>query len=58
MLFDDDGGDQAIDGGVVGKDAHDVAAPLDLSMQALERIRAPHFSFYVSSRVASTCSRR
>lgn len=38
VLFDDDGGDQAVDGGVVGEHDH-VGAPLDLAVQTLERVR-------------------
>jgi hypothetical protein len=30
VLFDDDGGDQSVDGGVVGEDADDVGAAFDL----------------------------
>ncbi len=41
VLFDDDRGDEAVDGGVVGEDAADVAATLDLTVQALERVRRP-----------------
>jgi hypothetical protein len=36
VLFDDDGGDQPFDGGVVGKHAHDHGAPLELAMEPLE----------------------
>jgi hypothetical protein len=31
VLFGDDGGDQPLDGGVVGEHAHDVGAPLELA---------------------------
>jgi hypothetical protein len=41
VLFDDDGGNEPFDGGVVGEHAHDVGAALDLSMEPFERVRGP-----------------
>ncbi len=38
MGFDDDGGDEAGDGGVVGKDADHVGAPLDFAVEPLPRV--------------------
>lgn len=40
ILFEQDGADEPNRGADVGKDPHDVRAPLDLLMQPLERIRA------------------
>jgi hypothetical protein len=37
--FDDHRGDEAGDDGVIGEDPHDVGAPLDLTVEPLERIR-------------------
>ena len=42
--LDEHRGDEAGDGGVVGEDAHDVGAPLDLAVDALEGIRRPKLS--------------
>ena len=36
VLFDNDGGDEAANGGVVGEPADHVGAPLDLAVQAYE----------------------
>ena len=36
----DHGADQACDGGVVGKDAHDVGSPFDLGVEPFERVGA------------------
>ena len=44
VLLDDDGGDQAVDGGVAGEDAHDVAASLNLPVQAFEGVRRPQLA--------------
>ena len=38
VLFEQDGADEADDGGLVGEDADDLGAPLDLAVEALERI--------------------
>ena len=37
VLLEEDGADEADHGGVVGKDAHDVGATLDLLVDPLER---------------------
>ena len=39
--LDDHGGDQPVDGGVVGEDADDVGAPLDLAVEPLQGVRRP-----------------
>jgi hypothetical protein len=41
VLFDDDGGDEPIDGVVVGEHADDVGASFDLAMEPLERVGRP-----------------
>jgi hypothetical protein len=40
VLFEQDGTDEAGDGGLVGEDADDLGASLDLAVQAFERIGA------------------
>lgn len=38
VLFEQDGADEAGDGGFVGEDADDLGTPLDLAVEAFERI--------------------
>ena len=38
VLLEQDGADEAGDGGLVGEDADDFGAPLDLAVQSLERV--------------------
>ena len=40
ILFEQQGADEADDGGLVGEDADDLAAPLDFPVQAFERVCA------------------
>jgi len=40
VLLEHHGGDQACDGSVVGKDAHDVGSPFDLGVEPFERVGA------------------
>ena len=41
VLLDDDRGDEAVDGSVVGEDADDVRAALDLTVHAFEWVSGP-----------------
>ena len=40
VLFEQDGTDETPDGGLVGEDADDLGAPLDLAVEALDRVAA------------------
>ena len=40
VLLEQDGADEADDGGLVGEDADDLGAALDLAVEALERVGA------------------
>jgi hypothetical protein len=40
VLFEQDRSDQAGDGGRVGEDAHHIGAPLDLAVEAFQRVGA------------------
>ena len=40
VLFEQDGADEAGDGGLVREDADDLGAPLDLAVEALQRVGA------------------
>jgi hypothetical protein len=41
VLFDDDGGDEPVDGGVVGEHANDIAASLHFPVDPFERVGRP-----------------
>jgi len=43
ILFEQNGADEACDGGLVGEDADDLGAALDLAFQSLERVCAVQF---------------
>jgi hypothetical protein len=56
VVLGDDGGGQAGDGGLVGEDAHDVGAALELLVEPLQWVRRPDLA-PVSNREAAKANR-